>query len=83
MTLSRNDKGQAIVTLRRKMSVEDADEQSSLARSESLTLTLRNNSLGHETEIVIFTRGQSFENERGCDEIMQQFINGLESEVDT
>ncbi len=24
-------------------------------------------------------RGQSYENERGCDEIMQQFINGLES----
>jgi hypothetical protein len=23
-------------------------------------------------------RGQSFENERGCNEIMQQFMNGLE-----
>ena len=23
-------------------------------------------------------RGQSFDNKRGCDEIMQQFINGLE-----
>jgi hypothetical protein len=27
-------------------------------------------------------RGQSLENERGCDEIMQQFINGLESFIE-
>ena len=27
-------------------------------------------------------RGLSFENERGCDEIMQQFLNGLESFVE-
>jgi hypothetical protein len=27
-------------------------------------------------------RGQSFENERGCDEIMQQFMNGLESFIE-
>ncbi len=27
-------------------------------------------------------RGQSFENECGCDEIMQQFINGLESFIE-
>jgi hypothetical protein len=27
-------------------------------------------------------RSQSYENERGCDEVMQQFINGLESFIE-
>ncbi len=27
-------------------------------------------------------RGQSFENERGCDEIMLQFMNGAESFIE-
>jgi hypothetical protein len=30
------------------------------------------------SEFQRMMRGQSFENERGCDEIMQQFMNGLE-----
>ncbi len=33
-------------------------------------------------ELRRMTRGQSFENERGCDEIMQQFMNGLESFIE-
>jgi hypothetical protein len=33
-------------------------------------------------ELHRMTRGQSFENERGCDEIMKQFMNGLESFIE-
>ena len=34
------------------------------------------------SEFKRFKRGQSFENERGCDEIMQQFMSGLESFIE-
>ena len=33
-------------------------------------------------ELQRMTRSQSYENERGCDEIMQQFMNGLESFIE-
>ncbi len=33
-------------------------------------------------ELQHMTRSQSYENERGCDEIMQQFMNGLESFIE-
>ncbi len=35
-----------------------------------------------KSEYKLMMRGQSFENERGCDEIMQQFMNGLESFIE-
>ncbi len=34
------------------------------------------------TEFKQMIRGQSFENERGCDFIMQQFMHGLESFIE-
>ena len=33
------------------------------------------------SEFECLKRGQSFENKRGCDEIMQQFISGLDESI--
>ena len=38
--------------------------------------------LTENSELLRLKRGQSFENSRGCDEIVLQFINGIESFID-
>jgi hypothetical protein len=71
-----------IVFLRIKESSRDSLIKSDIEVNETVEDEICLADTSVNTELKHMIRGQSFENERGCDLIMQQFMHGLESFIE-
>ena len=79
MTLNLTSGVPKIVFLRIGESLRDSMINNEINVYETDDDEIRLNRTSVNSEFKRMMRGQSFENRRGCDEIMQQFMNGLES----
>ena len=62
--------------------IRESFRNSDIIIEDSVENEILSNRTSANSEYQIMLRGQSFENERGCNEIVQQFIIGLDSFVE-
>jgi hypothetical protein len=82
MTLDMTKGVPKIVFSRIRESLRDSMINSDFEVAENVNDEIIDSSSSIDFELHRMKRGQSFENERGCDEIMQQFMYGLESFIE-
>jgi hypothetical protein len=82
MTLDITSGGLKFIFSRIRESVSDSLVSSENEIEEAIDGEILLTTTSAKSELNRMKRGQSYENERGCDEIMQQFINVPESFIE-